>query len=141
MAQFLAIALRTTIVIIKKQIVMAGIPTDIALHFVKDNYDLSLYDFSETEHFLHWKLKEEVLSVEILPFLDSVFSFYYKEDESSFKSLLGEINRKRDHDSLIKIAKSSEYEHFELDNAQTAFIAAPLWTSRAISLPVLISAM
>ena len=120
MAQFITVAIKSTIVITKRHIVRDGIPTEIALETVRNNYDLSLYDFSETDHFFLWKLKEDVLSAEIVPFLDSVFSFYYKEEESSFKSLLGEISRKKDHDSLMKITKGGEYEHFELDNAQYA---------------------
>ena len=118
MAQFIVIALKATIVITKKHIQRDGISSEIAIQTVIENHDLSLYDYSETDHFYLWKLKEEVLTAEIVPFLDSVFSFYYKDEESHFKSLLGEIARKRDHDSLMKITKGGEYEHFELDNTQ-----------------------
>ncbi len=118
MAQFIVIALKATILITKKRIQADGISAEVAIQNVVEKHDLSLYDYSETDHFYMWKLKEDVLTAEIVPFLDSVFSFYYKDEESHFKSLLGEIARKRDHDSLIKISKSGEYEHFELDNTQ-----------------------
>ncbi len=122
MAQFIAVALKSTIVLTKKRIQGDGISADVAIQTVKDNYDLILYDYSETEHFYLWKLKEEVLTAEIVPFIEAVLTFYYADGESSIKSLLGEVGRKKDHDSLMKITKLGEYEHFELDNTQYAQI-------------------
>jgi hypothetical protein len=122
MAQFIAVALKSTIVLSKKQLQADRLSDDVAIQTVKDNYDLSLYDYSETDHFYLWKLKEDVLTAEIVPFLDAVLTFYYAEEESSIKSLLGEVGRKKDHDSLMKITKLGEYEHFELDNTQYAQI-------------------
>ncbi len=122
MAQFIAVALKSTIVISKKILQANGLTAEIAIQTVEDNYDLSLYEYSETDHFHLWKLKEEILSAEIVPFLDSVLTFYYDKDESSIKSLLGQVGRKKDHDSLMKITKDGEYEHCELDNMQYAQI-------------------
>jgi hypothetical protein len=118
MAQFIVIALKATIALTKKHLQRDGISSEVAIQTVVENHDLSLYDYSETDHFYLWKLKEDVLSAEIVPLLDGVFAMYYKDEESNFKSLLGEIARKKDHDSLMKITKSGEYEHFELDNTQ-----------------------
>lgn len=118
MAQFIAVALKSTIVLTKKRLQADRLSDDVAIQTVKDNYDLSLYDYSETEHFYLWKLKEEVLTAEIVPFLEAVLKFYYADEESSIKSLLGEVSRKKDHDSLMRITKLGEYEHFELDNTQ-----------------------
>lgn len=118
MAQFIAIALKSTIVLSKKRLQADRFSEEIAIQTVKDNYDLSLYDYSETDHFYLWKLKEEVLTAEIVPFLDAVLTFYYADEESSIKSLLGEVGRKKDHDSLMRITKLDEYEHFQLDNTQ-----------------------
>ena len=122
MAQFIAIALKSTVVISKKWIQANGITQELAIQTVIENYDLNLYDYSETDHFHLWKLKEEILVAEIIPFLDSVLTFYYDNEENSIKSLLGQVGRKKDHDSLMKITKDGEYEHFELDNTQNAQI-------------------
>ena len=120
MAQFLTIALKATIVINKKHISTNGIPSELALETVANEYDLSLYEYSETEHFHLWKLKEEILAVEIVPFLDSVFKFYYNNEEESYQSIIGELKRRKNYDSLFKLAKEAEYDHFELDNKQNS---------------------
>lgn len=118
MAQFMAVALKATIVIAKKRIVADRIPTEVALETVTTHYDLSLYDYSETDHFHLWKLKDDLLTAEIVPFLNSVYKFYYDKDEGNYETLVGEIKRRKDYDSVFKIAKNAEYEHFELDNKQ-----------------------
>ncbi len=120
MAQHLAVALKATLVIAKKVIFQDRIPAEIAIETVKNNYDLSLYSYSETEHFHLWKLKDEILETEIVPFLEAVFKFYYKQEESSFEIVIGEIGRRKDYDSIFKVAKGAEYEHFELENKQNA---------------------
>ncbi len=118
MAQFLTVALKATLVITKKWIVADRIPSEVALETVANNYDLNLYDYSETEHFYLWKLKDEILAAEIVPFLESVFKFYYNNEEESYQSIIGELKRRKNYDSLFKLAKEAEYDHFELDNKQ-----------------------
>lgn len=118
MAQFLGVALKATIVISKKRIQLDKIPSEIAIETVKSEYDLSLYDYSETEHFYLWKLKNEILADELAPFLESIFKFYYDKNEGSYQSLIGEIKRKKEYENIFKIAKEADYEHFELDNKQ-----------------------
>ena len=116
----MAIALKATIVIVKKRILADRIPSDVAIETVTENYDLSLYDYSETEHFHLWKLKQDILTAEIVPFLESVFKFYYDKEEGIYPGLLGEIKRRKEYDALFKLAKEAEYEHFELHNKQNA---------------------
>jgi hypothetical protein len=118
MAQFMAVALKATIVIAKKRIVADRIPTEVALETVTTHYDLSLYDYSETEHFHLWKLKDELLTAEIVPFLNTVYKFYYDKEEGGYETLVGEIKRRKDYESVFKIAKNAEYEHFELNNTK-----------------------
>jgi hypothetical protein len=120
MAQYMAVALKATIVITKKRIVQDRIPVEVAIETVTENYDLSIYDYSETEHFYLWKLKEDVLSKELVPFLDAVFKFYYDKEESSHQAIIGEIKRRTDYDSVFKLAKLGDYEHFALHNKEYA---------------------
>ena len=116
MPQFLTVGLKATIVLTKKR--LQGIPIDIAKQTVEENYDLGLYDYSETEHFYLWKLKESVLDSEIVPFLHTVYTFYYDKEEGFFQTLLGTIQRGKTYEKLFKLAKEAEYEHFELNNKQ-----------------------
>jgi hypothetical protein len=118
MAQFMAVALKATIVVTKKRLAMDKIPAEVAIETVSENFDLSLYDYSETEHFHLWKLKNELLTVEIVPFLESVFKFYYDKEEGSYQSVIGEVKRRKEYDNIFKLAKEAEYEHFELNNKQ-----------------------
>lgn len=118
MAQFLTVALKATIVISKKRIFNDRIPSEIAIETVENEYDLSLYEYSETEHFHLWKLKNEVLASDIIPLLENVFTLYYGTREGSYHSLIGEIKRKKEYDNIFKLAKEADYEHFELDNKQ-----------------------
>lgn len=118
MAQYMAVALKATIVITKKRLVQDRIPTEVAIETVTEHCDLSLYDYSETEHFHLWKLKEDILSKELVPFLDAVFKFYYDKEESSHQAVIGEIKRRTDYESVFKLAKLGDYEHFALHNAQ-----------------------
>jgi hypothetical protein len=118
MAQYMAVALKATIVITKKRIVQDRIPLEVAIETVTENYDLSIYNYSETEHFHLWKLKEDILSKELVPFLDTVFKFYYNKEESSHQAIIGEIKRRTDYDSVFKLAKLGDYEHFGLNNTQ-----------------------
>lgn len=118
MAQYMAVALKATIVITKKRLVQDRIPTEVAIETVTEHCDLSLYDYSETEHFYLWKLKEDLLSKELVPFLDAVFKFYYDKEESSHQAVIGEIRRRTDYDSVFKLAKLGDYEHFALHNTQ-----------------------
>ncbi len=120
MAQFMAVALKATIVISKKRIFNDRIPPEVAIETVTENYDLSLYEHSETEHFYLWKLKDEILSSEIAPFLESLFKFYYDKEEGSYQGIIGELKRRKAYESLFKLAKDAEYEHFELNNKQNA---------------------
>ena len=119
MAQFLTIALKATIVLNKKLLDLSKIPKEIAIATVESNYDLSHYDYFETEHFYLWKLKESLLADEIIPLLESVYAFYYAKDEvANYQGIIGAIKRNKSYDSLYKLAKEAEYEHFEMDNKQ-----------------------
>jgi hypothetical protein len=118
MAQFITIALKATIVVSKKRIFNDKIPSEIAIETVESNYDLSIYDYSETEHFHLWKLKESILTAEISPFIETLLAFYYDKDEANYQGIIGSIKRNKSYDSLFKLAKDAEYEHFELDNKQ-----------------------
>jgi hypothetical protein len=122
MAQHLTVALRASIVVSKiKNEIGRKLPVDIAIETVKSNYDLSLYeDYIETDHYFIWKLKDEILSAEIVDFVEKVLTFYYDKEEATFQSLIGEIKRKRDYEGLIKLSKGEEYEHFEHDAKQYA---------------------
>jgi hypothetical protein len=118
MAQFITIALKATIVVSKKRIFNDRIPVEVAIETVENNYDLSIYDYSETEHFYLWKLKESILDAEIIPFIESLLKFYYGDEEVTYQGIIGAIKRNKSYDSLFKLAKDAEYEHFELDNKQ-----------------------
>jgi predicted N-acyltransferase len=118
MAQYMAVALKATIVITKKRLAQDRIPEEVAIETVTEHCDLSLYDYSETEHFHLWKLKEELLSKELVPFLDAIFKLYYDKEESSHQAIIGEIKRRTDYDSVFKLAKLGDYEHFTLHNTQ-----------------------
>ncbi|NJN33192.1 MAG: hypothetical protein HC817_02000 [Saprospiraceae bacterium] len=48
-------------------------------------------------------------------FIDTILTFYYSEEEANFQSLTGEIKRIKDIDTLIKLSKNGEFEHFEFD--------------------------
>ena len=119
MAQFLTIALKATIVVSKKLLDADRISKEIAIETVESNYDLSHYDYFETEHFHLWKLKDTILAEEIIPFLQNAYAFYYdKDEEANYQGIIGAIKRNKSYDSLFKLAKEAEYEHFELDNKQ-----------------------
>lgn len=120
MAQFLTIALTATIVVSKKRIFNDRIPVEVAIETVENNYDLSIYDYFETEHFHLWKIKQDILDAEIIPFLEGMIKFYYDKEEANYQGLIGAIKRNKSYDSLFKLAKDAEYEHFELDNKQYA---------------------
>ena len=120
MAQFLTIALTATIVVSKKRIFNDRIPVEVAIETVENNYDLSIYEYSETEHFHLWKIKQDILDGEIIPFLEGMIKFYYDKEEANYQGLIGAIKRNKSYDSLFKLAKDAEYEHFELDNKQYA---------------------
>lgn len=118
MAQFITIALKATIVVSKKRIFNDRIPVEVAIETVQNNYNLSIYDYSETEHFYLWKLKESILDAEIIPFIEGLLKFYYGDEEVTYQGIIGSIKRNKSYDSLFKLAKDAEYEHFELDNKQ-----------------------
>jgi hypothetical protein len=120
MAQFITIALTATIVVSKKRIFNDRIPAEVAIETVENNFDLSCYEYSETEHFYLWKIKQDILDAEIIPFIESVLTFYYDKKEVNYQGLIGAIKRNKSYDSLFKLAKDAEYEHFELDNKQYA---------------------
>lgn len=118
MAQHLAIALKATIVVSKKRIFNDRIPSELAIETVENNFDLTCYEYSETEHFHLWKLKQAILDAEIIPFIESVLTFYYDKEEVNYQGVIGSIKRNKSYESLFKLAKEAEYEHFELDNKQ-----------------------
>ena len=121
MAQFLTIALKATIVVSKKLLDADRISKEIAIETVESNYDLSHYDYFETEHFHLWKLKDTILAEEIIPFLQNAYAFYYdKDEEANYQGIIGAVKRNKSYDSLFKLAKEAEYEHFELYNKQYA---------------------
>jgi hypothetical protein len=120
MAQFLTIALKATIVVSKKRIFNDRIPVEVAIETVENNYDLSCYEYTETEHFHLWKLKESILEAEIIPFMEGILKFYYGDEEVTYQGIIGSIKRNKGYDSLFKLAKDAEYDHFELDNKQYA---------------------
>jgi hypothetical protein len=125
MAQYMSIALKATIVVTKKKIASNNISEETAKEIVGEKFNLNLYDASETDHFLLWKLKQELLSQEIVPFLENVFKFYYNQEEANYRTLIGEIRSRKDYDSLFKLAKNMEYEHFELDNTKFEKVQIP----------------
>jgi hypothetical protein len=118
MAQFLTIALRASLVVSKKNIKMDNIPVDLAQSVVEENFDLALYDFVETDHNLHWKLKNSVLEKEIKPFFEALFQLYFKENAATYEGFLKEIGRKRTYESLLEVAAEDVFDHFSLDNKQ-----------------------
>jgi hypothetical protein len=118
MAQFLTIALKATIVVSKKRIFNDRIPVEVAIETVEKNYNLSLYEHSETEHFHLWKLKQDILDAEIIPFLEVLIKFYYDKEAANLQGIIGAIKRNKSYESLFKLAKDAEYEHFEMDSKQ-----------------------
>jgi hypothetical protein len=126
MAQFLTIALKATIVVSKKRIFNERITPEIAIETVENSYDLGIYEYLETEHFHLWKLKQSILEAEIIPFIESVLTFYYDKEEASYQGVIGAIKRNKSYESLFKLAKDAEYEHFEMDSKQ--FGKCPLKT-------------
>ena len=118
MAQFLTIALKATIVVSKKRIFNERITPEIAIETVENNYDLGIYEYSETEHFHLWKIKQDILNAEIIPFMESVLTFYYDKEAANYQGIIGAIKRNKSYESLFKLAKDAEYEHFEMDSKQ-----------------------
>lgn len=118
MAQFLTIALKATIVVSKKRIFNERITPEIAIETVGNSYDLGIYDYSETEHFHLWKIKQDILDAEIIPFIESILTFYYDKEEAHYQGIIGAIKRNKSYESLFKLAKDAEYEHFEMDSKQ-----------------------
>ena len=117
MAQFLTVALKTSMIISKKRIQADNIPVALAKSsFEEIQENLNLYDYSETEHNLIWQLKDTVLSEEMTPFLTSVFKFYYDKEEGEFQGLVKEVSRSRTYHGLLKVAKEEVFDHFVLDN-------------------------
>ena len=117
MAQFLTVALKASMIITKKWIQAANIPVALAKSsFEENNEDLHLYDFSETEHNLIWKLKESILTTELTPFLTNIFKIFNDNEAGDFQSLIKETSRSRTYEGMMKVAKEEIFDHFVLDN-------------------------
>ncbi|MDZ7880200.1 MAG: hypothetical protein U5L45_21165 [Saprospiraceae bacterium] len=116
MAQHLTVALKATLVVSKKRVFNDRIPPELAIETVENNFDLSCYTYSETEHFHLWKLNQDMLDAEIIPFIESVLTFYYDKEEAHYQGLIGAIKRNKSYESLFKLAKDAEYDHFEMDS-------------------------
>ena len=117
MAQFLTVALKASLIISKKKNDIGKIlTTDFAKTTVEENFDLSLYDYVETDHNLIWKLKDEVLAEEITAFLNAILTFYYQNEEAQFQTLIKEVGRVKTYEGLLKVANEEVFDHFVLNN-------------------------
>jgi len=89
-------------------------------------FDLNLYDETETDGYLSFTLKDQVLETDLIPFLEAIYPMLYdKENEEEYHKLLKQLHSTPSTEWL-DLAQEKSNAAFQFDTyAEPRYVRAP----------------
>ena len=131
MGRYLAIGITTNLALQKKKAENAFESIQNAIKYVEDNYaPLDIYDRTENEEYVMFKIKKTLLETELIDFLGDFYaarmSFNGKSGECD--SLISTLKEAHTAEEIMSLAADKRWEHFQKDSYWEAIcIRDELW--------------
>jgi hypothetical protein len=122
MGAYLATGIVQEIVIDKCDIRSKEITSDIIQKHLKNELDISYYNYSENSDQYCWKIKPEILGSGLIEFLDSQFNMYSKIKDKYMQETLDRLSKVKTADEIISLALSNDLINFRALEPITHYI-------------------
>ena len=119
MGRYLSIGIATELGFKKKEAEDTFDTVNKAIDYVVENYaPTEIYDMTENEKFIRFKLKDKILETELQDFLNVFYSDRMAFDSNSCEkesilSALGDVTNAKE---IISLAERKSWEHFQFDS-------------------------
>ncbi len=117
MGQFLAIGIVTKCGAAKERLQKHNIVKEELINqmMIKNHFEPTIYDFSETEDYYLFKLQDKVFENQLIPFLEQFYPLAYPSDNSQYIDSLAKLKDSKPT-KWLQLADDKSHEAFQLDN-------------------------
>lgn len=118
MGRYLVIGLATRIAFNKKEAETALESVEKAKNHVTEKYaPLGVYDMTEEEDYVTFKLKDNLLEAELKDFLRDFYSdrLSFGSQSKEGESILAALEKTQTADDILSLANEKSWEHFQFD--------------------------